>query len=238
MAVNSGTQARFVKGKPVMVDFDAGATTYNAGDVVVVNSVPCVVHEAIPAFTGGATRDAVAVGGGIYECVSDGTGTVGDEAFWDNTNKKITATAAGNTRFGILVAGPSYLYSATGPAADTDRVWVEHRPTGAVPRGVSTIAATGSNQATGNTLVLGFNLVTGADGTKGVTLPVAGTGVYGVPLVVFNNTSNQTLKIYPPVGGTINELSANTNYAQVNYASVEYIPFNSITYYTVPKTAS
>lgn len=235
MAVNSGMMARFMKGKPVMVDFDAGSTTYNAGDVVMVNNCPMVVHAAIPAFTGGQTRDSLAAGGGVYECMTDGTGAVGDEVYWDNTNKKITATANGNTRFGLLVAGPSFLTSNTGPAADTDLCWVEHRPTGNSPKAVSTVAAAGA--AIGNAAALnqGFNLVTGADGTKGVQLP---TPVIGQPVIIFNNTSNQTLKVYPNTTGTINELSANTNYAIVNYASAEFWPYNSITWYTVPKTAS
>lgn len=237
MAVNSGMQARFVKGKPIMVDFDAGATTWNAGDVVVINSAPTVVHGKIPGFSGGQTRDAVAAEGGVYECMTDGTGRVGDECYWDDTNKKITATANGNTRFGVMVAGPTFLTSNTGPAADTDMAWVLHRPRGQAPGGVSTVAAAGA--AIGNAAALnqGFNLVTGADGTKGVQLPAL-AGTLGVPVVVFNNTSNQTLKVYPPTLSTINELTANSNYNMVNYASAIFYPHNASAWYTVPKTAS
>jgi hypothetical protein len=53
---------------------------------------------------------------------------------------------------------------------------------------------------------------TGADGTKGVRLH-ASDNVTGTIVFVANGVANQTLKIYPPTGGTIN--GASTDAAHV-----------------------
>src|SRR5581483_4460240 len=150
MSANTGPMTTYRKGKPVMVDFDAGGSTYNAGDVILVGPSPVIAHEAIPAFTGGKTLDAVAAGGGIYECVTAGTPVIGEDVYWDATNKKLTATAAGNTHFGILVAGPTFLASGASPAADGDLGLALHRPKGSATntlpgtRSVATVSATGT----------------------------------------------------------------------------------------------
>lgn len=183
MAVNSGPQAIFRMGKPVMVPFDAGVNTFNAGDVKIIGASPLVCHEAIPAFSGGGTLDALAAGGGIYEMVSDGTGFVGGEAFWDDTNKKITATAIGNTHFGYFVAGPTFLAGGAGPAADGDLAWVLHRPSGKPPNGLEG-ARSEATQSTTTTLtaaqLLGglINSAPGAGIT--LTLPTAANMVAGM----------------------------------------------------------
>jgi len=70
-----------------------------------------------------------------------------------------------------------------------------------------TVAAAGTNQATGGLLAEGFNNVTGADGTKGVTLPVA---VAGLEVQGYNN-STSALPIYPASSGTLNGGSANAS---------------------------
>ena len=72
---------------------------------------------------------------------------------------------------------------------------------------VTTVAAAGTNQATGGLLVEGFNIVTSADGTKGVTLPVAAVGLE----VQGYNNSASALPIYPAVSGTLNGGSANAS---------------------------
>ena len=111
MAVMAG----FKRGKPIMQDFDAGSTTYSAGDVVVIGNAPFVAHEAIPAFTGGATRDALACRGGIYTMTADvNTYPVGTYVYWDPTANKVTAgSSASCVPFGWIVG------LATGRLDDT-----------------------------------------------------------------------------------------------------------------------
>ncbi len=70
---------------------------------------------------------------------------------------------------------------------------------------VTTVAAAGSGQSTGGALVEGFNIITGADGTKCVTLPVASVGLE----VQGYNASTYSLAVYPATSGTLNGGSAN-----------------------------
>lgn len=67
------------------------------------------------------------------------------------------------------------------------------------------VAAAGSVQGDAGSLVVGFNTVTAADGTKGVVLPAA---VAGKRVDVYNSVATNGLKIYPASGGTINGGSA------------------------------
>lgn len=68
------------------------------------------------------------------------------------------------------------------------------------------LAAVGSNQSAAAQIVADFTNVTGADGTKGVKLPVVSTGR---SLVISNTDNTNTLKVYPPIGGKINRGTAN-----------------------------
>ncbi|HZT79587.1 MAG TPA: capsid cement protein [Gemmataceae bacterium] len=184
MAAYTGPSAIFRKGKPVMIDFDAGGNSYRAGDVVVIGPTPCVAHEDIPAFTGGPTRDALAVRGGVYEMATDGTGVIGDEVFWDAANKKITATAAGNTHFGTLVAGPSFLLSGAGPAADLDLCWVLHGPKGKPPNVLEGARSEATQNATATLTpaqVQGGLINSAPAAAITLTTPPAATLVAGIP---------------------------------------------------------
>lgn len=68
------------------------------------------------------------------------------------------------------------------------------------------VAATGSTTSDAAALTLGcLNVVSAADGTKGVKLP---TGVAGDVVRVYSSVATNGLKIYPPTGGDINDGSA------------------------------
>lgn len=58
---------------------------------------------------------------------------------------------------------------------------------------IGTVAAAGSTLATGTAITNVTTYVTGADGTKGVTLPA---GFIGQNYVIFNN-GGSALKVYP-----------------------------------------
>ena len=230
MAANSGPMSTYRMGKPVMVPFDAGVTTYNAGDVIVEGPTPVVVHLDIPQFTGGATQDAVAVGGGIYEMVTDGTGVIGDEVFWDATNKKITATAVGNTHFGIMVAGPTFLLSGASPTTDLDLCWVLHRPRGIAVGGsegsFSEATASATAALTAAQLLGGFINSAPAAGIT-LTLPTAANMVAGMVgckvgdrfRTVIENTAGGANAITLAAGGAT--LRGGTSIAQNKSAVLE-----------------
>lgn len=68
------------------------------------------------------------------------------------------------------------------------------------------VAAAGSTQANAAALTLGaLNVVSAADGTKGVVLPV---GAAGDVVRVYSSVATNGLKIYPPSGGDINDGTA------------------------------
>lgn len=103
-------------GNPLFVDYTPGGAV-NAGQVVVVGELPCVAHAAIEANKLGA----LAAAGGVYKCTGDGALTAGAVVYWNDTTNKVTATSAGNKKFGFIAPGSSI--SGDGATGD-----VVHRP--------------------------------------------------------------------------------------------------------------
>lgn len=71
---------------------------------------------------------------------------------------------------------------------------------------VTAVASAGSAQGDAAALSLGANVVSGADGTKGVILP---TPVAGDVVEVYSSVATNGLKIYPHSGGDINDGTGN-----------------------------
>jgi hypothetical protein len=172
----------YVSGKPVMVPYTPAAAKA-AGEVVVVGATPFVVHVQNPPFGTTTIRDAVAARGGIYSGLADGAMVVGEDAFWDDTNNKFTATSIGNTHFGTTVAGPTGDLVGAGPAADGDVAYVLHEPRGAA---TGTLAGKKSEatQSTTATLtaaqLLGGFINSAPAGAITLTLPTAANMVAGI----------------------------------------------------------
>ena len=78
--------------------------------------------------------------------------------------------------------------------------------------GVQTVAAAGGNQGAAGAIVQGSGavvIVTGADDSKGVRLPLLSDCTVGETYFVMNNLSNKTLEIFPGSGDAINVASDN-----------------------------
>lgn len=93
----------------------------------------------------------------------------------------------------------------------------------------STTAAAGSTQGDAALLSDGFNLVSAADGTKGVILPAGGGRS-----VKIKNGAGAVLKVYPPSGATVNALLANTAMTMASSAAAEFMAYSAGAYYTNP----
>lgn len=106
--------------------------------------------------------------------------------------------------------------------------------TGKVRLPVAAVAATGSAQGDAAALAEGLNVVSAADGTKGVVLPTAVAGM----VVIVKNTAAAALKIYPATGGTVNALSANAAYSITNLTSTLLVASSATQWYSVPLVAS
>ena len=131
--------ASFVAGKPLMVDYTG--TGVSAGDVIVIGGMPCVAHEDIPAFTGGLTKDALAVGGGIYAMAADGAYPNGTFVYWDSVLLQVSAQIGANRMpFGEIVGGATYQLSDGGPTGAAAVCLVRHLPEPEMRFGGSTFA--------------------------------------------------------------------------------------------------
>ncbi|GAI99836.1 unnamed protein product [marine sediment metagenome] len=108
-------EAIFKQGTPIMSDHTPGADV-PGGEVVVVGVTPMVAHRDVD----NGELGALAVSGGIYEMTGDAAILAGVSVFWDDTAKKVTETASGNSHFGFTRNA-----EITG---DTVKGWVIHDP--------------------------------------------------------------------------------------------------------------
>jgi hypothetical protein len=101
-------------------------------------------------------------------------------------------------------------------------------------RPIQTIAATGSIISDAAQLNEGVNIVTGANGTKGVILPDGGDGTVAKEVIVLG-TASAVLKVWPKTGAAINALSAS---AAMSLASgplpAVFLSVSSVQWYSLP----
>lgn len=105
---------------------------------------------------------------------------------------------------------------------------------GAGPLGGGTIAATGTTAANGTIVAQRNEVVTGADGTKGVTLPQA------IPdaRIYLYNQSAAVLKVWPFSGDHINSLATDTNIAMAANTSAVFACGVTLSWFTIPVVPS
>ena len=72
-----------------------------SGDGLLVGSIFGVATNA--AANGAAVEAYVGPAVMAVTCLSTDTGSVGAKMYWDNTNKRLTTTASGNSLVGVLV---------------------------------------------------------------------------------------------------------------------------------------
>jgi hypothetical protein len=146
----------------------------------------------------------------------------------------ISATAGQTAAAGVSGKGSQELepgdYNAMLSALDT---LLPKNPAGLTPAG--TIAAAGTNAANGTPVAHRIEIVTGADGTKGVTLPTAAVG-QSIQLV---NTAAAILKVWPKGGSeTINALSGGTNIAMAASTGAHFVCGVAGAWWTIPTVPS
>jgi hypothetical protein len=100
--------------------------------------------------------------------------------------------------------------------------------------GVSTVTATGSAQTDAAALGSAFTLVNGADGTKGVILPVADPG----QVIIVKNGAAAILRIYPAPGAAVNALSVNASYNIAASTATMLVAYSPTLWYSLPLLAS
>lgn len=98
-----------------------------------------------------------------------------------------------------------------------------------IARGAA-VAAAGSVQGDATQLLEGFQVVTGADATKGVLLPVAVAGM----LCIIKGTTAAVLKVWPATGAAINAIAANGSISVASLAPVIFIADSTTQWFTIP----
>jgi hypothetical protein len=144
-------------------------------------------------------------------------------------NTKAVGVAYSDPQFdSVTVTGASALQAVTATSVTATSV------TGAIRLPVDTVAAAGSTQGDAAALAEGINVVSAADGTKGVILPTAVAGM----VIIVKNTAAGALKIYPATGGAINAVAANGAYSITNLTSSLLVASSTTQWYSVPLVAS
>jgi predicted RecA/RadA family phage recombinase len=207
------------------IDYTPGSAV-TAGDVVVQNGLVGIATVDIAASALGS----LAVEGLFKVPKTTAAWTAGLPVYWNATgspdNGDASSGAANQLGLGTLM-GVAAIAAASGD--DYGVVNLNESATGLI--GVQTVAAAGSTQSDAAALGTGLNIVTGADGTKGVVLPTAKAGM----IVYLKGTTAGVLKVYPATGGTINALSANAAMSLASGAVPAILVASSATqWYTFP----
>lgn len=201
-----------------------------AGDVVVLNGIIGVAADSIAANEKGALQTE-----GVWRIPkSTGVITRGLPVFWNATgnpdNGDVGSGAANQLGVGVYMG-----LAAEAAASGDDFAMVEINRQYPALVGVAAVTATGSVQGDAAALYHGFNVVTGADGTKGVILPTALPGM----IVYLKGVTNAILKVYPRTGAAINGLSANASLNMTTGLMPSiFIASSSTQWYTIPLVAS
>jgi predicted RecA/RadA family phage recombinase len=161
------------------------------------------------------------------ESAADGGIAVGSNIYWDATNLVATTTAGGNTYLGKNELATAATSTVVNVILDSTA-----NASGTVGFGggqVQTVAAAGTNAATGTALIAGTNIVTGADATKGVTLPAASRAS-----VVINTVANKVLPVYPNGSEAIDGGTGGVALSMAQASAAVFIS-DGTNWFTVPK---
>ena len=96
---------------------------------------------------------------------------------------------------------------------------------------VTAVAAAGNDNTNAAALGAGINIVSAADGTKGVILPAAVAG----KVVIVKGTAAAILKVYPASGDQINELTVTTGaLSMASKTAAIFVAADATTWYSIP----
>jgi hypothetical protein len=97
-------------------------------------------------------------------------------------------------------------------------------------RSVATgISAAGTVQGDATALTKDISVVSTVSSGQGVRLPVAIAGM----VLIINNTSANTVNVYPAAGAKVNSLATNGAYTHSSNSSLQYYAVSSTQWYTV-----
>lgn len=95
----------------------------------------------------------------------------------------------------------------------------------------STLVAAGADATDSTAIVRMFNLVTGADGTKGVLLPELLVQNYAVPFIVYNDDTTNALKVWGNTTGTDDTINGATSFTVPAKCMALFLPLDASKWY-------
>ena len=101
-------------------------------------------------------------------------------------------------------------------------------------RSYAALSAAGTDAATAGVIATEFVLVSGANGTVGVILPVP---VAGQSVIIKNNAAG-ALKVWPNAGAAINAVTGDAYFSMGNLTSAMFIASSATQWFTVPLVPS
>lgn len=205
------------------------ASAVTAGDVVVLNGIVGVAINDIAANVKGSLQTE-----GLYKFPKTTAAWVrGLPVHWNPTGDPDNGTAGTGAANQLGVGTYAGECVETAASGDDYGVVMLNAPTNLLA--VSSVTAAGSVIGDAAQLSQGFNLVTGADGTKGVILPVAVPGM----VVEVKGLTAGVLKVWPKTGATINALSESAAMSlPTGVIPARFIASSATQWYTSPLVPS
>jgi len=216
---------------PAKTYSEAGAIDYTpsaavtGGDVVVLNGIVGVAVEDIAASAKGSLATS-----GLFKLPKTTAAWVrGLPVHWDPTGTPDSGDASSGAANQLGVGTYAGICSETAASGDNFGVVDLNAQTNLLA--VTAVTAAGSVIGDAAQLSQGLNVVTGADGTKGVILP---TAVPGMQVIVKGVTAG-VLKVWPKTGATINALSASAAMSLASGATPAiFVASTATQWYTIP----
>jgi predicted RecA/RadA family phage recombinase len=205
------------------------SSAVTGGDVVVLNGIVGVAAVDIAANAKGALSIE-----GLFKLPKTTAAMVrGLPVHWDPTGTPDAGDASSGAANQLGVGTYAGVLAETAASGDDYAIVEINRQSNLLA--VNAVTAAGSTIADAAQLSQGINVVTGADGTKGVILPVA---VPGMQIIVKGVTAG-VLKVWPKTGGTINALSASAALSMTTGAMpLTFVATSATQWYTLPLVAS
>ena len=206
------------------------AAAVTAGDVVVLNGIVGIAPSDIAANDKGSLQIE-----GIFRVPKTTAAmTRGLPVYWNSTGDPDNGTSGTGAANQLGVGVYMGLLAETAASGD-DYAIVNLNAMYPALVGVASVTAAGSSQSDAAQLYHGFNVVTGADGTKGVILPTAVPGM----IVYLKGVTNAVLKVYGKTGASINGGSANAALSLTTGLMPSiFIASSTTQWYTIPLAAS
>ena len=220
---------------PALTYSDDGAIDYTpssavtGGDVVVLNGIVGVATSDIAANTKGSLATE-----GVFKLPKTTAAVVrGLPIHWDPTGSPDNGTASSGAANQLGVGTYAGMCVEASGSGDDYAITDLNATTNLLA--VTDVTAAGSVIGDAAQLSQGINVVTGADGTKGVILP---TAVPGMQVIVKGVTAG-VLKVWPKTGATINALSASDALSMTTGAMpLTFVATSATQWYTLPLVAS